>query len=118
MICEILKIRFNRHMTILFSRIQKSTTRIRITIGNIVARTFQIVTIVQLKSLPSKSRESGGVSGGFYYPSRRTTRPLFVRIHDFGRGSREETETIYRTIFSFLVCPEMNLINSQFIFRV
>ena len=58
----------------------RPTKRIGITIDIIVGRTFQMVTIVQLQSLRSNSREFGGVSRGFYCPSRVTIRLLFVRI--------------------------------------
>ena len=48
---------------------------------------IRIVTIVTVQSLPKISREAGRVLRHFHQPSRRTIRPLWVRIPESGRIS-------------------------------
>ena len=87
------------------------------TIDILVGRTYRMVTIVQLQSLRSNSREFVGVSGGFYYPPEWQPDCSSSGFKN-PEGSREKTENSILTFFSFLVSPEMNLNKIDFIFRV
>ena len=93
----------------------KPTIQIEIAIEINVGRRFRIVTIVQVQSLQSNSREPGSVLGWRDQRSGKKIRLFFVRFQESGRVSGNELKLYFdKTLASWNLLSWIKLTSNSF----